>query len=215
MTGTDRSFSLPGMILAGGLSRRMGRNKCVEMLGQYTLVEHTIRRLLPQVDELWINCGPGPVPGWAADTGLLPISDSIDGHEGPLAGVLSGLDHCRQNRPDVSHLVTVPADTPFFPPDLVARMSAAVHGTDATAIAAHGGHRHQVFALWSVSVLDDLANWLNCQPDRSIGAFLARHEARIVEFPAQDTSPAGDPFFNINRPEDLETARAFLPPGQR
>ncbi len=102
-----------GIVLAGGRSSRMGTDKALVRLGGRRLVTWTVERLAPQVDRLAISRHDGRLPD--DDRGLPVLADGRDGHEGPLAGVLAGLDWAASLRPVVTHAITVPVDTPFLP----------------------------------------------------------------------------------------------------
>lgn len=197
----------PALILAGGLSRRMGRDKRQAELGNRPLLVHVLERLRPQVGSLAINA-PQPL---AIDPGLPLVSDTLPDHPGPLAGVLAGLRHAAATRPDGSHLLTVPADTPFLPHDLVARLTKAADDPAAIVVAASQGRAHPVVALWPLSLADDLETWLGDPDNRRLQAFIERHPNRAVAFASMSTAIGDlDPFFNVNTPDDLASAERFL-----
>ncbi|MDI6838932.1 MAG: molybdenum cofactor guanylyltransferase MobA [Rhizobiaceae bacterium] len=197
----------PGIILAGGLSRRMGENKAAVLLGGKTMIRHVAERLAPQVSSLVVNAPEG------ADAGLgLPlVPDTIAGHPGPLAGVLAGLRHAEKLARPPRHIVTVPADTPFLPRDLVERLEAALPADDAIVVASSMGRSHPVIALWPIAVADDLEEWLADPGNRRLQAFIARHPSAAVDFPPIETKRGPlDPFYNVNTPDELALAKAFL-----
>ena len=105
-----------GVILAGGLARRMGNaaqgDKALLRLGDQPILTHVIERMRPQVDHLVINAN-GPPERFAA-FGLPVVSDPIDGFVGPLAGVLAGMEWARDNVPEAKWIATIACDTPFF-----------------------------------------------------------------------------------------------------
>ena len=114
-------MTVTGVILAGGLARRMGgRDKAFLSLGGGTLLDRALARLGPQVDALAINSNGDPAAFADHDAPLVPDLD--DSRAGPLAGVLAGLTHAEGA--GASHVVTVAVDTPFFPSDLVERLRA-------------------------------------------------------------------------------------------
>ena len=206
---TDET-AVAGVILAGGLARRMGgRPKAfVEVAGR-PLVDYVIERLAPQVDALALNANAGHER--LASRGLPVIADTVEGFAGPLAGVLAGMLWARRELPQARWLVSVAVDTPFFPADLVARFLRAVEEEDAElACAASGGRTHPVFGLWPVALAEDLQQALVEEDLRKIDLFTARYRLATVHF---DSGGGGDPFFNINRPEDVERAEelAALP----
>ena len=197
---------IPGLVLAGGLSRRMGSNKAMVTLGDAPLLSHVIRRIAPQVSDVTINAANG----WAESFGLPLLPDTLIGHAGPLAGILAGMRHFRNRDAAGSHFLTAPADSPFFPDDLAARLCEHV-SDNAIVIAASSGQLHPVFALWPVALADDLEDWLKNDANRRIRAYLARHVTIGVAFPPLETAKGSlDPFFNINTPDELALARSYL-----
>ena len=202
MTSPD----IAGVVLAGGLARRMGGgDKALLELGGRPILAHVIERLEPQVGSIVINANGDPER--FADYALPVAADPVDGFAGPLAGVLAGFDWARESLPDAKWIVTVASDTPFFPPDLVARMAGAVEAEGAEmACAASGGRHHPVFGLWPVRLAEDLRHAMIDEDIRKVDIWTARYRLAAVEF---DTDPF-DPFFNANRPEDLEKARSLL-----
>ncbi|WP_411037068.1 molybdenum cofactor guanylyltransferase MobA [Shinella sp. BYT-45] len=201
--------AIPGVILAGGLSSRMGQDKARIRLGGASLLDRAARRLRPQVCALAVNAN-GPVLFEAG--GELPVFADLDASRlGPLGGVLAALDYARRAHPRASHVATVPTDSPFFPADLVARLSRAVDTPERIAAARSPGGLHPVFALWPVALAGDLADWLAGGGALRVRSYLERHQAREVAFPMVET-PRGalDPFFNINTPDDLDAAENWL-----
>jgi molybdenum cofactor guanylyltransferase len=204
---------IAGLLLAGGLSRRMGGgDKSLRLLGGRPLLAHVVERLEPQVDALVLNANGDPAR--FAGFGLPVVADSVPDFAGPLAGVLAGLDWAAAEWPDCEAVVSVATDAPFLPADLVARFVEAVRegGAD-LACAASGGRSHPVFGLWPVRLRQDLRHALIDEDIRKVDVFTARH--RLVTVPFADRPV--DPFFNANRPDDLETASRLLagsPPPQ-
>ncbi len=198
-----------GVLLAGGLARRMGGgDKCLRDLNGRPLLAHVADRMAPQVDRLILNANGDP--DRFRDFDLPVVPDVIEGFAGPLAGVLTGMDWVRVNAPECPWLVTVPTDAPFVPTDLVDRLLAAVAEQDAQmACAVSGGRTHPVVGLWPVSLADDLRSAMTDEDMRKIDRWTARYTLAEVEW----TTDPVDPFFNANRPDDLDTARALLTAG--
>jgi molybdopterin-guanine dinucleotide biosynthesis protein A len=194
-----------GVILAGGQARRMGGgDKGLLPLGDRRVIDHVIERLCPQVGAMALNANGDPQ---RFDLGLPVISDSVPDFAGPLAGVLAGLDWAAAQ--GGTRVVTVAADTPFFPPDLVTRLSDACEGGTPLALAAtmDGARRvrHPTFGIWPVALREDLRQALQ-DGLRKVVLWTDTHDARTAVFPT-----AGfDPFFNVNTPEDLKQAESFL-----
>ena len=196
----------PALILAGGASRRMGRDKATAILSGQTMIARIVERLAPQVMSLAINAPQGSF----LDLGLPLVPDTIADRPGPLAGVLAGLRHAATTG-SATHLLTVPADTPFLPRNLAATLCAAAADPQRIVLAASAGQVHPVVALWPLSLADDLETWLTDPDNRRLQAFIVRHPSLAVDFPLVET-PAGplDPFFNVNTPADLLSAERYL-----
>jgi molybdopterin-guanine dinucleotide biosynthesis protein A len=191
--------NIPGVILAGGLARRMGGgDKPLKTIGGRSILDRVIARIAQQCDGLVLNAN-GDAGRFKA-LGLPVVADSVEGFAGPLAGVLAGLDWAATHRPDAAALLSVPADCPFLPRDLLARLRQARIEQDAQlAIAASAGRSHPVIGLWPISLRDALRHALVADDIRKVGAFIARYRVATVEW---STAPL-DPFFNANTPEDI------------
>ncbi len=200
-----------GVIMAGGLSRRMGGgDKCLRDLGGKPILQHIIERVRPQVDALVLNANGDPARFGAF--GLPVTSDSVEGFAGPLAGVLSGMDWAAAHAANCRWLLSVPSDGPFLPSDLTARLLAAVEQEGAEmACASSLGRTHPVVGLWPLSLREELRRAMLEEDIRKVDLWTARYRLAQVDFP-EAVSPGGalDPFFNTNRPEDLEKAAAYL-----
>ena len=189
-----------GVLLAGGLARRMGGgDKCLLELGGRPMLAHAIARLQPQVAALVVNANGDP--GRFERFGLPVVADLVAGFAGPLAGVLTGMAWAERAVPEAQWLVTAATDTPFFPTDLVARLLAEALDAE-VAFAMSDGRTHPVFGLWRLSLIEDLRTALALEDERKIDRFAGRYRVAVVDFP----STPFDPFFNVNRREDLSDA---------
>ena len=199
-------MTVVGLLLAGGQSRRMGGgDKALRQLGGVTLLERVAARLRPQVAALVLNANGDPAR--FAGFELPVVADSIPGFAGPLAGVLAGLDWAAAHRPDCAFVASVATDAPFFPPDLVSRLSRALSAGGADlACAASAGRAHPVFGLWPVRLREDLRRAVVEDGIRKVDQWTAHHRLVTVPFPDRPV----DPFYNANRPEDLEAAAEML-----
>jgi molybdopterin-guanine dinucleotide biosynthesis protein A len=194
------------VILAGGLSRRMGGgDKCLRPIGGRPILARIIERASPQVDALVLNANGDP--SRFAAFGLPVATDVVEGFAGPLAGVLTGLEWAAREAPQCRWLASFASDAPFLPLDLVARLLAAVERDGADlACAASAGQTHPVFGLWRVDLAAPLRKALVEEGIHKVDRWTARYKLVQVEFPAEPI----DPFFNANRPEDLAEAERLL-----
>lgn len=204
MTRGSEMIEPIGVILAGGLSSRMGGgDKGLLALGGVSLIGRVRVRLQRQVTTVVLNANGDPAR--FDGLGLEMEPDSVAGYAGPLAGVLAGLDWAASQ--GASHIVTVAADTPFFPDDLVKRLVAteADLAMAVTPDPERGQARHPTFGLWPVALRQDLREALKGGV-RKVVQWTKPHGCVNVEF---DATPF-DPFFNVNTPEDLARAEAMI-----
>ncbi len=185
------SSAITGLIIAGGLARRMGGvDKGLQPLGGRPLLAHVIERFAPQVDHLLINANHNGA-AYAA-FGYPLVADAIPGYAGPLAGLHAGLTACT-----TPLLASVPCDSPFLPRDFVARLRAALDLAGAQlAVARAGAHRHHAFMLCRREVLPGLTAYLD-GGGRKIGLWYESLD--VVEVPFADE----EAFANINTLEEL------------
>lgn len=195
-----------GVVLAGGLARRMGGgDKGLLMLGGQPILARIVERLRPQVEAVVINANGDPAR--FAAFGLPVAEDAVPDFAGPLAGVLAGLAWARANRPDVTDIVTVPGDGPFLPRDLVAHLVAAREAAAADlACAVSAGQPYPVIGLWPLRLHDDLHRAVTAEGIRKVDLWTARHRLAQASFAAHPV----DPFFNANTPEDVAAAERLL-----
>jgi molybdopterin-guanine dinucleotide biosynthesis protein A len=196
--------SVVGVVLAGGRARRMGgKDKSFVLLTDQPLLQRAVARLAPQVGSLVVSANGAQEQYARFHTPV--VADTVGGFAGPLAGMLAGMGWARATAPDATRIATVAVDTPFFPVDLVARLSAAC-GDGRVGVAMSKGRMHPVFALIPVALADDLAAFLAAGTSFAVSDWLARHHVAQVDF---DAVSGVDPFFNINTPSDLALAEAI------
>ncbi|KAB2665920.1 molybdenum cofactor guanylyltransferase [Brucella tritici] len=202
---------IAGAIIAGGLSSRMQEggvagDKFLQPLGSTgTIISHVARRIKPQVDTLVINANSDDPR--LTDLGVSVIKDLPTKHGGPLVGILTALTQAQ----GASLLLTTAADTPFLPHDLTGRLLSRRNETGARVVLASSRNRvHPIFGLWETGLADELAAWLAGTSRASVFAFAEQIGFETVDFPLAfvgDSPETYDPFFNINRPDDLVAAR--------
>jgi molybdenum cofactor guanylyltransferase len=196
------ALDIPGVLLAGGLARRMGGgDKPMRTIAGKTILERVIARLKPQCSTLILNANGDPAR--FAGFGLPVIADTVADFPGPLAGILATLDWMAEHRPEVKHVLSAAADCPFLPRDLVARLEAARAAENAElAVASSGEQTHPVIGLWSVRLRGELRHALVDEDIRKIDRWTARYPLATVSWPVTPV----DPFFNANTVDDIAEA---------
>ena len=195
-----------GVLLAGGLARRMGGgDKPLRVIAGRSILERVIERLAPQCDGLILNANGDPAR--FAFTGLPVVADTVPDFAGPLAGILAALDWAAANRPHVEWVASAAADSPFIPTDFVSRLHAAREAARVPLVCAEsGGQAHPVNGLWPVALREDLRHALVVEDMRKIDRWTARHGIAHADWPMQPV----DPFFNANTPEDVAEAERIV-----
>ena len=198
--------SVVGIILAGGLAKRMGGgDKCLLPLVGKTLLQRTVERAQPQVSQLLLNANGNSLR--FARTRLPVIPDIYPGNLGPLAGIHAGLSWMQTTNPDEEWLASFASDTPFFPADLVTRLLDAATGQNAQlAVAKSRGRAHPIFALWHASLLGKIEQQLESGEIPRLQDWIKQQKLVEVEFEVENY----DPFFNINVPQDLYAAEPLV-----
>lgn len=197
---------LPAIILAGGRATRMGGgDKGLLDLDGKTMLSHVIDRVSRQCDPVALNANGDPRR--FAAFGLPVIHDEKPDFPGPLAGILAGMDWAARQQAEA--VVSVAADSPFFPRDLTSRLLAA-RGPSGLAIAVSRDSSgapadHPTFGLWPVSLRGALRDFLDAG-GRRVREFAACLGAGRAVWDNGEI----DPFFNVNSPEDLQRACRFI-----
>jgi molybdopterin-guanine dinucleotide biosynthesis protein A len=195
-----------GILLAGGRATRLGGDdKALKTLRGVPLLARVAAILRPQCGSFLISAN-GDITRFA-QFGAPVVVDDVGGFAGPLAGILAGLDFIARQQPQATWAVSVATDTPFLPADLVERLHSARTAAKADlACARSGGATHAVVALWPVAIRAALRRALVGENLHKVNRFMSRYNVAYADWP---TAPF-DPFFNINRPEDLADAERIL-----
>ena len=189
-----------GVILAGGLSRRMKcQNKFLKKIGDQTIISLIISKALNQVDKLIINTH---IEKKEVKQFKLPIiKDTLNGYHGPLAGILTGMEYAAKRK--FKWLFTFPCDAPFFPDNLVEKiLKEAEKKKSNIVIATSKGRMHPVFGIWSITLKNSLKNALIKYQIKKMDIWIEKNNFSVLNFNHNTI----DPFFNINNFEDLEKA---------
>ncbi len=202
-----------GVILAGGKATRMGNQpKGLLKLGDQLLLERVIEKALPQVNHLLLNSNE-TLPAYE-NTGLPILADSLPGHLGPLAGILTAMEWCQKHHPETQWLASFAVDTPFFPDNLVGQLLQRAQQEDEQnaeiICSTYDGRRQPTFCLWRISQADDLRIALSEQQLYRVGGWLAQRTTCELAFDTVASTAIPTPFFNINTPADLAQAQTLL-----
>jgi len=191
-----------GLVLAGGLARRMGGgDKSLLTIGGKAILKRVLERLAPQCKGIILNANGDPAR--FSRFGLPVVADEIPDFAGPLAGILAGLNWAAEHAGGIDWVASAPGDCPFLPTNLVRRLHAArLEAGERLACARSGDWRHPVVGLWPVDLREDLRRALTQEGLHKIEIWTARHGVAIAEWPDRPV----DPFFNVNHPEDLAEA---------
>lgn len=201
------------VILAGGSGRRMGHvSKPLVQLNKRPMIEYVIDSLQAQSDQILISHNDNDA--LYAHMGLVMLHDDAQPPQGPLAGILSAMEHINHQveTPHTVWLLSAAADCPFLPNNFGEGLINAVKlSKKPAAFIQHQGQAHFLNALWSVALLPELKRHLN-EGNYSVRSFLTRIGAEQVNYAR--TAGVGEkhqqPFFNINTPEDLALAEALI-----
>jgi molybdopterin-guanine dinucleotide biosynthesis protein A len=195
-----------GVLLAGGIASRMGGgDKSLKILAGQPILAHVIARIKPQVATLVLNANGDPAR--FAEWGLPVAADAIPDYPGPLAGIHAGMRWVQNYHPEIADIISIPTDTPFLPADLIERLQAVREAEGAEiAVASSGGQAHPVVALWPVRLAAELYRLVTEDGMRRVTDFAGRYGVAYADFPVTGI----DPFFNVNRPGDLELAQSFI-----
>jgi molybdopterin-guanine dinucleotide biosynthesis protein A len=200
------AHDITALVLAGGRGTRMGGvDKGLQTFNGTPLALHTLLRLQMQqgglIGEVMINANRNLAAYEAFGAPVWP--DSLPDYAGPLAGFMTGLERC-----ETPFLMTVPCDTPLFPPDLAVRLADALgrENPDIAMAAAReedGQIRTQpVFRLLRADLLESLVAFTH-EGGRKIDRWTALHMTVTVPFDQPNDDPRA--FFNANTLAELHS----------
>ena len=194
-----------GAILAGGQSRRMGKDKLFLMLDNKKLIEHTIDKVKKYLKQIIIVTNQSNE--FFVKNNLITVKDCIEGQLGPLVGILTAMKWAKENSNKYSWVATFPCDTPFFPESIIRSFIKESEKKDSLLLSASShGRKHNIFGLWSLDLYDKLKDDLVNKKIRKVQDWIEKNKIKNLEFEFKDY----DPFFNINTKEDLEFAKKLI-----
>jgi len=189
-------------ILAGGQSKRMGKDKLFLEFNNKKLIEHTIDKVKKYLKKVIIITNQDNE--FFSKNNLITVKDCIEGQLGPLVGILTAMKWAKENLSKCSWIATFPCDTPFFPESIIKRFIEESEKKESLILCASShGRKHNIFGLWSLDLYDKLKNDLINKKIRKVQDWTEKNKIKNLEFKFKDY----DPFFNINTEEDLAFAK--------
>jgi len=193
-----------GVVLAGGLGRRIGGSKAVVELHGVPLVHYPLKALQAVLAEVVVVAKPRtplpPLPG-------VPIWLEPAEPRHPLAGIVHALEAAgaRAGIPGVAREILVSAgDLPFVGPELVERLARADAAGAPAVVPCADGRLQPLLARYGPAAHAPLAAALRRDPLPSVTEAVTALQPRVLEL------DDAQPFFNVNAPEDLLTAAGLL-----
>jgi len=191
-----------GAILAGGQSKRMGKDKLFLELDNKKLIEHTIDKVKKYLKKIIIITNQDNE--FFSKNNLTTVKDTIEGQLGPLVGILTAMKWAKENLSKCSWIATFPCDTPFFPESIIKSFIEESEKKESLILCASShGRKHNIFGLWSLDLYEKLKDDLINKKVRKVQDWTEKNKIKNLEFKFKDY----DPFFNINTEEDLEFAK--------
>ena len=190
-----------GVILAGGRSRRFGKDKTSAKLGDKTLIEHTISKIENNFNEILIISNNEK--NLINKKKIYLIKDLIEGHLGPLIGVLSAMDWIEKNNKNYKWIATFPSDTPFFDENLIKKLKdCQAKSSKKLFFIKNANKRHNIFGLWSMELKEILSKDID-NGFRKVEDWANKIGSEIIDINSDNDYN----FLNINTKEDLEKAQ--------
>jgi len=197
-----REDNILGAILAGGQSKRMGKDKLFLELNNKKLIEHTIDKVKKYLKKIIIITNQDNE--FFSKNNLTTVKDCIEGQLGPLVGILTAMKWAKENLSKCLWIATFPCDTPFFPESIIKSFIEESEKKESLILCASShGRKHNIFGLWSLDLYDKLKDDLINKKVRKVQDWTEKNKIKNLEFKFKDY----DPFFNINTEEDLEFAK--------
>ena len=192
------------VVLAGGKSRRFGEDKNHIKLGDKTLLEHVLSKIDNKFEEILVVSNQKLE---IKNTKKLTIISDCFKDLGPLVGVLSSMKWVKENQKTYKWIATFPSDTPFFKTSIIEEYKKRIRTNKSLLYFIKSNNkRHNIFGLWSISLLETLENDLVNNNFRKVEEWANKIGVKTIDIKITNF----DPFFNINTKEDLEEAKKIL-----
>jgi len=190
-----------GVVLAGGKSKRFGKDKSKVKLNGKILLEHTLDKIKSKFNTIVIVSNSRIVKDY------IVIKDCIDGQLGPLVGVLSAMKWIKENNYSEEWVITFPCDTPFFNISIIDKFAEVSKLNDSLLYFVKSKEkRHNIFGLWSLKLIKTLEKDIIEHKHRKVEEWANKIGVKTINISYKEI----DPFFNINTKEDLVKAEKIL-----
>jgi len=194
-----------GAILAGGQSKRMGKDKLFIEINNKKLIEYTIEKVKKYLKDFIIITNKDNE--FYLKNNLTTVKDCIDGQLGPLVGILTAMKWAKENLKKCYWVATFPCDTPFFPESIINNFIEESKKKDSLILSASShGRKHNIFGLWSLDLYERLKNDLIKNNIRKVQEWTEKNNIKNLEFNFKNY----DPFYNINTEEELKISKNIL-----
>jgi len=192
------------VVLAGGKSKRFGRDKSQVKLGNKILIDYILSEIIDLYKDILIVANE-PIRFLNSDK--ISLTKDIKKGLGPLGGVFTAMKWARDNKKEYKWISTFPIDTPFFKKDHLSKFYQDISLEKSNLFFMKSKNtRHNIFGLWSLELFEKLELSLN-KGDRKVELWANEIGVKTIDFEQENNK---DPFFNINTKEDLEIAEDLL-----
>ena len=191
-------------VLAGGKSKRFGKDKSQVKLGDKILIDYVLTEIIDFYKDILIVTNE---PIKFLDSNKISLTSDIKKNLGPLGGVYSAMKWVRDNKKDYQWISTFPIDTPFFKKEYLIKFYKDVDLEKSNLFFMKSKNtRHNIFGLWSLELFEKLEVALK-KGDRKVELWANKIGVKTIDFEHENNK---DPFFNINTEKELETAKKLL-----
>ena len=192
------------VVLAGGKSKRFGRDKSQVKLGNKILIDYILSEIIDLYKDILIVTNE-PIKFLNSDK--ISITSDIKKGLGPLGGVFSAMRWAKDNRKNYKWISTFPIDTPFFKKEHLIKFNKKINLDKSNLFFMKSKNtRHNIFGLWSLDLYEKLEIALK-RGDRKVELWANKIGVKTIDFEHENNK---DPFFNINTEEELEIAKKLL-----
>ena len=192
-----------GVVLAGGKSQRLGKDKSQVKLNNKLLIDYILNVVVGEFNETLIVANE---PIKFMQSNKISITKDFKKGLGPLGGILTAMKWVKEKNKKYKWISTFPTDTPFFTRKELIFFYENINVKESKLFFIKNQNtRHNIFGLWSLDLMTRLETDL-LNGDRKVEDWADKIGVNVVNIDNEKE----DPFFNINTEEDLEKALIML-----